>query len=60
MDTIKPLYTELYLQRVREVIEGGRLSGVRSTPGIFINGRRHDGSFGLGSLADAVAAALRD
>ena len=50
---------ELYLQRVREEIEGGRLSGVRSTPGIFINGRRHDVSFGLGSLADAVATALR-
>jgi protein-disulfide isomerase len=50
---------ELYLQRVREEIEGGRLSGVRSTPGIFIEGKRHDVSFGLGSLADAVAAALR-
>lgn len=51
---------EPYLQRVREEIEGGRLSGVRSTPCIFIDGRRHDVSFGLGSLADAVAVALRD
>jgi protein-disulfide isomerase len=50
---------ELYLQRVREEIEGGRLSGLRSTPGIFIDGRRHDVSFGLDSLAEAVAAALR-
>jgi protein-disulfide isomerase len=53
------MHDELYLQRVREEIEGGRLSGVRSTPGIFVNRRRHDVSFGLGSLADAVAAALR-
>ncbi|HZM45347.1 MAG TPA: thioredoxin domain-containing protein [Burkholderiales bacterium] len=53
------MHDELYLQRVREEIEGGRLSGVRSTPGIFIEGRRHDVSFGLGSLADAVSAALR-
>jgi protein-disulfide isomerase len=50
---------ELYLQRVREQIESGRLSGVRSTPGIFIGGRRYDPSFGLSSLADAVDAALR-
>ena len=54
------MHVELYLQRVREEIEGGRLSGVRATPGIFINGRRHDVSFGLGSLADAVTAALRE
>jgi len=45
------MHGELYLQRVREEIEGGRLSGVRATPGIFINGRRHDVSFGLGRSA---------
>jgi protein-disulfide isomerase len=28
----------LYLQRVREDIEGGKLSGVRATPTFFING----------------------
>jgi thiol-disulfide isomerase/thioredoxin len=49
---------ELYLQRVREDIEGGRQSGVRSTPGIFVDGRRHDVSFGFWSLANAFDAAL--
>jgi len=49
---------ELYLQRVREEIEGGRRSGVRATPTFFVNGRICDVSFGLGSLAKAVEAAL--
>jgi hypothetical protein len=49
---------QLYLQRVREDIEGGRQSNVRSTPGVFVDGRRHDVSFGFWSLASAVDATL--
>jgi protein-disulfide isomerase len=49
----------IYLQRVREHQQSGRGSGVRSTPGFFINGKIQDVSFGLESLFDAVAAALR-
>ena len=50
---------ELYLQRVREHIEGGNLSGVRATPTFFINGRIHDVSFGLQRLAEGIEGALK-
>jgi len=50
---------ELYLQRVREEISGGKRSGVRATPTFFINGRIRDVSFGLQALADGVERALR-
>lgn len=49
---------EVYLQRVREHVEGGIKSGVRGTPGFFVNGRIQDVSFGIRSLFDAVEAAL--
>ncbi len=49
----------VYLQRVREDIEGGRRSGVRATPGIFLNGAIQDASFGLQQLYDRVEAELR-
>jgi protein-disulfide isomerase len=45
--------------RISEHIDSGEQSGVRSTPGVFINGRIHDVSFGLQSLFDATAALLR-
>jgi protein-disulfide isomerase len=48
-----------WLNRVREQIDGGERSGVRSTPGFFINGRIRDVSFGLQSLFDATDAVLR-
>jgi protein-disulfide isomerase len=48
----------VYLQRVREHIDSGLRSGVRGTPGFFVNGRIHDVSFGIRSLFDAVEAAL--
>ena len=48
----------IYLQRVREHIEGGERSGVRATPTFFINGVIHDISFGLQSLADRLELAL--
>ena len=49
---------EVYLQRVREHIDSGLKSGVRGTPGFFVNGRIQDVSFGMQSLFDAVEAAL--
>lgn len=50
---------EIYLQRVREHIEGGRRSGVRSTPTFFVNGRVQDVSFGMQSLENAVESASK-
>ena len=47
------------LQRVREDIEGGALSGVRATPTFFINGKLQDVSYGLQALVNGVEAALR-
>lgn len=49
---------EIYLQRVREHIAGGRQSGARNTPTFFFNGSIHDVSFGLHGLFDAVESAL--
>jgi protein-disulfide isomerase len=48
----------VYLQRVREYMQSGSESGVRSTPTFFVNGRIQDVSFGLRFLFDAVEAAL--
>ena len=50
---------QIYLQRVREHIAGGERSGVRATPGFFVNGVIHDVTFGLHELTDAIEAALR-
>ena len=46
----------VYLQRVREHIESGRRSHVRSTPGLFLNGTIQDASFGLRGLVAATEA----
>ncbi len=48
----------LYLQRVREDIDGGLLSGVRATPTFFVNGKLQDVSYGLQALAQGIEAAL--
>jgi len=48
----------VYLQRIREHMEGARRSGVRGTPAFFVNGRIQDVSFGIRALFDAVEAAL--
>lgn len=48
---------QLYLQRIREHIDGGMRSGVRGTPAFFVNGRIQDVSFGLQALTEAVEAA---
>lgn len=50
---------EIYRQRIREHIDGARRSGVRGTPGIFLNGVIHDVSAGMQSLFDKVEATLR-
>jgi len=49
----------VYLQRIREHIQSGSESGVRSTPTFFVNGKIQDVSFGIRFLFDAVEAALR-
>ncbi len=48
----------IYLQKVREHIEGGRSSHIRATPTFFVDGVVQDISFGMKALHDAVAAAL--
>jgi protein-disulfide isomerase len=50
---------EIYLQRVREQMQGGQRSRVRSTPTFYINGVIQDVSFGMHSLIDGVQAELR-
>src|SRR5919198_3409539 len=48
----------VYLQRVREDLEGGRASGARATPTFFVNGVLQDVSAGLQALFDKVEAEL--
>ena len=48
----------VYLQRIGQHIDSGRRSGVRGTPGFFVNGRIQDVSFGLRALFDATEAEL--
>lgn len=50
---------ELYLQRIREHIEGATISGVRATPTFFINRLLHDVSFGMQSLINAIEVVLQ-
>ena len=50
---------EIYLQRVREHMQGATKSHVRGTPTFFINGVIQDVSFGMHSLMEGVEAALR-
>jgi len=49
----------VYLQRIREQIDGGKRSRVRGTPGFFVNGTIQDVSFELHALFDATEAALK-
>jgi len=50
---------QTHLQHVREHIEGGTRSGVRSTPTFFVNGAIQDVSFGLQALLQKVEAELK-
>ena len=43
--------------KIQEDVASGIRSGVNGTPTFFINGLRHDGSFDLGTLAEAIADA---
>jgi protein-disulfide isomerase len=49
----------VYLQRVREDIDGAARSGVRGTPTVFVNGTIQDVSGGMQPLFDRVELALR-
>jgi protein-disulfide isomerase len=49
----------IYLQKVREHVEGGRRSHIRATPTFFLDGVIQDSSYGMQALHDAVAAAVR-
>jgi protein-disulfide isomerase len=49
----------LHLQRVRSHIESGERSGVRGTPGFFVNGAIQDVSFGMQKLFDAVEVEVK-
>lgn len=48
---------QVHLQRVREHMESARASGVRGTPGFFINGVVQDVSFGMEHLLKGVERA---
>jgi protein-disulfide isomerase len=49
---------EIYRQRVREHIAGGEASGARATPTFFVNGKLHDVSYGVHTLADSIGSQL--
>jgi protein-disulfide isomerase len=48
----------VYLQKVREQIDGGRHSHIRATPAFFVDGVVQDTSFGMKALHDTAAAAV--
>ena len=49
---------QVYLQRIREHMEGARHSGVRGTPTFFVNGERLESGSEYNDLIAAVEAAL--
>ena len=48
------LRDQVYRQRVNEHVEGGKRSGVHSTPTFFVDGKVVDASFGLDRLFKAI------
>jgi protein-disulfide isomerase len=48
----------IYLQKVREHMDGGRRSHIRATPTFFVDGVVQDVSFGMLALHKAVEAAV--
>ena len=50
---------DVWSPRIHAQLKSGKQSGVRSTPGIFLNGAIHDVSFGIGGLYKAIETALR-
>jgi protein-disulfide isomerase len=53
-DLREALITGTYTEKVKSDMLGGVRSGVNGTPSFFINGHRHDGSYGFSDLASAV------
>jgi protein-disulfide isomerase len=53
------LDTHAYQPNVRAQFEGGRESGVHSTPTFFINGVRHDGDWDEETLTAVIERAAR-
>lgn len=49
----------IYLQRVQEHIAGGIASGVRESPGFFVNGQVLDVSFGVDRLFEMVESHVK-
>ncbi len=49
----------IYLQKVREHIDGGRRSHIRATPTFFVDGVVQDISFGMDALHAAVSEAAQ-
>jgi protein-disulfide isomerase len=54
---VRELEARVYLERVREDFMSGVRSGVNGTPAFFINGVRHDGSWDLQPMLEAIANA---
>jgi len=52
------LARHIHAPRVREHFMSGVRSGVNGTPTFFINGMRHDGSYDLDALVDAIETAM--
>ncbi len=50
----RELKSEKYLPRVREDFRTGVQNGVYGTPGLFLNGVRHDGSYDFETLLEAM------
>ncbi len=53
------LADHIYLQRVQEHIAGGLASGVRESPGFFVNGQVLDISFGMDRLFELVESHVK-
>jgi protein-disulfide isomerase len=56
---LRDVASQGFRDRVREDFMSGVRSGVNGTPTFFINGRRHDGSWGEPELVAALQAAAR-
>jgi protein-disulfide isomerase len=50
----------IHLQRIRQQIDGGSRSHLRSAPRLFVHGRIVDVSFGMRSIVEAVERSLDD
>jgi protein-disulfide isomerase len=51
------LHRHTYAERVTDDVASADASGVAGTPSFFINGRRHQGAYDIGTLTGAVKAA---